>query len=128
MNIKIKCPGCGHWFEVPEVMAGATMRCSSCHGRAKVPSRLGPDPKSVAGEENIDGLQWSPIGTGRYVPPQAKKRTKGLHPGVIVAIVIAVAGLLFLFATVAIVLLVKFSGSTASGNLIRPTLQCRYSA
>ena len=49
MAIPITCPGCQAGFEVPETLAGKTIRCTSCKTQLSVPAAGANKPFGWAG-------------------------------------------------------------------------------
>jgi predicted Zn finger-like uncharacterized protein len=71
MAIAIKCPGCQAAFEVPESIAGKTIRCTSCKTQLTVPS------PAAAGAEKKPFGSGAPAAKAAPAPAPAKAASVG---------------------------------------------------
>ena len=73
MAIPITCPGCQAGFEVPETLAGKTIRCTSCKTQLSVPAAEAKKPFGYAAKPAAASM---PHNDNTPAPARAKPAAK----------------------------------------------------
>lgn len=93
MSIATRCPTCQAPFELPEEMAGETVRCQSCQGVFTVPGAVSV-PEPAPAESIVDAVEVTvePEPSVKQAPKKPAPRESGAGLILVVCIVLVLGG------------------------------------
>jgi hypothetical protein len=75
MSIPTKCPGCQASFDIPDNLAGKTIRCTSCKSQLTVPAagaKTNPNPSARSAASALPGAKGPPSRSAADLLPKGK--------------------------------------------------------